>query len=247
LKKILTTGQEKGFIKSKGVILSFIGYIMMKKPWNGITSIRIEKLSFAMVLTTLILSLSLFFNTNLYAKERNHEMGIVLVAVGEIDRDVMDWLKNDLPKVFNREVQIGEGMSEPDHAFNKKRKQYLSTAILNTILEQKEYAPCEKILGIVNHDLYVPELNFVFGEASRKAAVISLTRLRQTFYHLPEDQNLFRQRVLTEAVHELGHTFGLGHCNNPQCVMFFSNSLMDTDRKGFEFCPKCKSKLCTLC
>jgi len=196
-----------------------------------------------MVLPTLILSLSLFFNTNLYAKERNQEMGIVLVAVGEIDRDVMDWLKNDLAKVFNREVQIGEGMPEPDHAFNKKRKQYLSTAILNTILEQKEYAPCEKILGIVDHDLYVPELNFVFGEASRKAAVISLTRLRQTFYHLPEDQNLFHQRALTEAVHELGHTYELGHCENPRCVMFFSNSLMDTDRKGSEFCQKCKNHL----
>jgi archaemetzincin len=152
-------------------------------------------------------------------------MSIVLVAVGDIDRDVMDGLKNDLAKVFNREVQ------------------YLSTAILNAILEQKEYAPYEKILGIVDHDLYVPELNFVFGEASRNVAVISLTRLRQIFYHLPEDRNLFHQRVLTEAVHELGHTYGLVHCENSRCVMFFSNSLMETDRKGSEFCQKCKSKL----
>ena len=170
-------------------------------------------------------------------------MGIVLVAVGEIDKNVMGWLKNDLAKVFNREVQIGKRMPEPDHAFNKKRKQYLSTAILKAILKQKEYAPYEKNLGIVDHDLYVPELNFVFGEASRKVAVISLTRLRQTFYHLPEDQNLFHQRALTEAVHELGHTYELGHCKNPRCVMFFSNSLMDTDRKGSEFCQKCKSHL----
>jgi archaemetzincin len=110
-------------------------------------------------------------------------------------------------------------------------------------MEQKEYVPYEKILGIVDHDLYVPELNFVFGEAGRKAAVISLTRLRQSFYLLTEDQNLFHQRVLTEAVHELGHTFGLGHCGNPKCVMFFSNSLMDTDRKGSEFCPACRDKL----
>jgi len=98
-------------------------------------------------------------------------------------------------------------------------------------------------LGIVNHDLYVPELNFVFGEASWKAAAISLTRLRQEFYHLPENRSLFHQRILTEAVHELGHTYGLGHCENPRCVMFFSNSLMDTDRKGPAFCARCKSKL----
>jgi archaemetzincin len=128
----------------------------------------------------------------------------------------------------------------PDYAFHKK-KQYLSTAILTAILEHRGYTPYEKILGIVDYDLYVPELNFVFGEASRTAAVISLTRLRQSFYKFSEDQELFRRRVLTEAVHELGHTFGLGHCGNPRCVMFFSNSLMDTDRKGSEFCQKCKS------
>jgi len=196
-----------------------------------------------MVLPVFILSFSLLFNTGLFAKERNQEMGIVLVAVGEIDRNVIDWLKNDLNKVFNKQVSTGRGMPEPDYAYDNKRKQYLSTAILNGIMEQKEYAPYEKILGIVNHDLFVPDLNFVFGQASPKAAVISLTRLRQTFYHLTEDQNLFHQRVLTEAVHELGHTYGLEHCGNPRCVMFFSNSLMDTDRKGSEFCPSCKSKL----
>ena len=207
---------------------------------NGVKN---ERVSSKMRLTVFILSLSLLFNAGVFAKERNKEMGILLVAVGEIDRSVMDWLKNDLTKVFNKQVFIGKGMPEPDYAYYKKRNQYLSTAILNAIMEQKEYALYEKILGMVDHDLFVPELNFVFGQASLKAAVISLTRLRQTFYHLPEDQNLFHQRVLTEAVHELGHTYGLGHCGNPRCVMFFSNSLMDTDRKGSEFCPSCKSKL----
>jgi len=196
-----------------------------------------------MMLPVLILSLSLLFNTEPFAKEGNREMGIILVPVGEIDRNVLDWLKNDLTKVFNRRVVTGRGMPEPAHAYNHKRKQYLSTVILKAVMEQKEYAPYEKILGIVEHDLFVPELNFVFGQASSKAAVISLTRLRQTFYHLPEDQNLFHQRVFTEAVHELGHTYGLGHCGNPRCVMFFSNSLADTDGKGSGFCPSCESKL----
>jgi archaemetzincin len=170
-------------------------------------------------------------------------VGIILVPIGEVDRKVIEVLKNDLSKVFSRQIWIGKEMDEPDYAFNKKRKQYLSTAILMALMEQKEYAQYEKILGIVDHDLYVPDLNFVFGEASHKAAVISITRLRQKFYNLPQDQTLFYKRVLTEAVHELGHTYGLGHCGNSQCVMSFSNSLMDTDRKGSEFCPTCKDKL----
>jgi len=194
------------------------------------------------MLLAFIISLGLLLNLSPAAEERNREMGIVLVAIGEVDRNVMDRLKDDLSKVFNK-VSVEKGMPEPLYTYNKKRNQYLSTAILSTLMGQKEYASYEKILGIVDHDLFVPELNFVFGEAGPKAAVISLTRLRQTFYRLPEDQDLFHRRVLTEAVHELGHTYGLGHCGNPRCVMFFSNSLSDTDRKDPGFCPECRKNL----
>ena len=170
-------------------------------------------------------------------------MTILLVAVGEVDGKVLEGLKDDLDRIFGRKVSIGKGMRHPDYAYNKKRNQYLSTAILKTLTEEKEYMAYEKVLGVVDQDLYVPELNFVFGEAGQKAAVISLTRLRQEFYHLPQDQSLFYKRALTEAVHELGHTYGLGHCQNARCVMFFSNSLTDTDRKGTAFCLECKRRL----
>jgi len=188
-----------------------------------------------------IVSLGLLLNLSTSAEERDREMEIVLVAIGEVDRNVMDGLKDNLSKIFNKQVSVEKGMSEPDYAFDQKRKQYFSTAILKEIMKQR--APYEKILGIVDHDLFVPELNFVFGEASPRVAVISITRLSQTFYRLPEDQELFHRRVLTEAVHELGHTYRLGHCENPRCVMFFSNSLPDTDRKGPEFCQRCRKNL----
>ena len=197
------------------------------------------KMSIRVFIFSFILLLSL--SINLLAHERDLKMGIVIVGVGEVDPKVIQILKDDLNKVFGKQVWVGKGMPEPHFAFNKKRNQYLSTMILKALMDEKEYTSFEKILGIVDHDLYIPELNFVFGEASPRVAVISLTRLRQEFYNLPQDQSLFYKRALTEAVHELGHTYGLGHCENPQCVMFFSNSLIDTDRKGSEFCPKCKS------
>ena len=73
--------------------------------------------------------------------------------------------------------------------------------------------------------------------------MISLARLRPEFYGSPPDDTLFLQRAVKEAVHELGHTYGLGHCRDPRCVMFFSNTLHDTDVKGPGFCAACTNEV----
>jgi archaemetzincin len=125
-------------------------------------------------------------------------------------------------------------------AYNPHRRQYNAGVLLNYTRRARKHLP---ILGVTGADLYAEGLNFVFGlaESPGKAAVISLRRL-----HSGTDDALFRARAVKEAVHELGHTFGLGHCTNPRCVMYFSNSLADTDRKGRVYCPKCRDKMMAL-
>ncbi|MGQ9646691.1 MAG: archaemetzincin family Zn-dependent metalloprotease [Thermodesulfobacteriota bacterium] len=214
---------------------------MTKKERNGILDYDSKRISYLLMI--LLFGISLLISDCAYSEVKAHSMKILLVPVGEIDNKPIERLQADLGKIFNKPFEVGQGMPHPDYAYNRKRNQYLSTAILKRLMEYPESGVYEKVLGIVDQDLYVPELNFVFGEAGQKAAVLSLTRLRQEFYHLPPDQNLFYKRALTEAVHELGHTYGLGHCRNPHCVMFFSNSLTDTDRKGPEFCLECNKKL----
>ena len=76
-----------------------------------------------------------------------------------------------------------------------------------------------------------------------REAVIALPRLRQSFYGLPDDEKLFLARAVKEAVHELGHTYGLGHCPDARCVMHFSNSLRDTDFKSHRFCGACRARI----
>jgi archaemetzincin len=71
-------------------------------------------------------------------------------------------------------------------------------------------------------------------------AIISLHRLR-TGGDAGHDEVLYA-RALKEAVHEVGHTFGLGHCHDSACVMHFSNTLADTDRKGAHPCAVCGGK-----
>jgi len=130
-------------------------------------------------------------------------------------------------------------MPIPTEAFDRLRDQYRA----DRLLEAVRHAVAGRVLGVVDRDLYADGFNFVFGmaESPGRAALISVTRLR-----LGTDAARFQSRMLKEAVHELGHTFGLTHCRRPVCVMYFSNSLADTDRKGADFCPECQVKLALL-
>ena len=67
--------------------------------------------------------------------------------------------------------------------------------------------------------------------------------LKKEFYGLEPTKLVFHERIVKEAIHELGHTFSLFHCNDKLCVMHFSNSLHDTDTKGKVFCLDCKHNL----
>jgi len=170
---------------------------------------------------------------------------VVIIPAGKIDREILRDISEALQKVFHCKTGIHQEMSMPLDALDAKRKQYHSSVVLKKVksLKPENYT---RALGIVDVDLYVPELNFVFGEAdiySRVAAVISLTRLRQEFYGLNPDKKIFRLRAIKEAIHEIGHTYGLSHCENPQCIMYFSNSIKETDKKEPGFCHVCRKKV----
>lgn len=70
-----------------------------------------------MAIQALILSLILLlnFSIDLFAKEMDLKIGIVLVAVGEADPKVIKILKDDLNKVFGKQVWVGKGMPEPHY------------------------------------------------------------------------------------------------------------------------------------
>lgn len=174
---------------------------------------------------------------------KNRIETIFLVPLCQIEQQLLEKLGLYLEEIFPANVQISNPLPVPKGAYNSHRKQFNSTEILSYLLTQ--LTDYDRFLGIADVDLFSYGFNFVFGEADvlHRISIISLTRLNQDFYDLPEDQNMFFLRILKEAVHELGHTYGLVHCPNSQCVMHFSNSLLDTDRKSCKFCEMCKSKL----
>jgi archaemetzincin len=141
-----------------------------------------------------------------------------------------------------------------DTEYDLGRKQYKAPKILKRLIEKAKNEEFFRILGVLGKDIYSKNYNFIFGIARRgsHAALISLARLRENFYannrmiyKRGETIKDFEERILKEAIHELGHTFGLEHCYN-NCVMRFSNSLADTDKKPANFCGSCLKQLKTL-
>ena len=180
---------------------------------------------------------------------------IELLKIGDFDKSILIKLKRNLErefKEFNISVSIIQETVPLDEAkYNPIRRQYDASKVLNSIIFPNQNKQYFRILGIMDRDIFTSGLNFVFGIAmspkikiSRDpvAALISITRLREKFYRRPEIMALFELRILKEAIHELGHTFSLEHCNK-FCIMRFSNSLADTDEKPAKFCDSCLKKL----
>ncbi len=197
-------------------------------------------------LAILLLFLLKMGNTTLkttYATNKDMKKKFCIIPIGRLDIRTLYFTKERLEERFNVVIDIGRQQDEPTYAYHKGKNQYHSTKILKRI-HKLRLTGYDKILGIADVDLYVPDRTFVFGEANmkKKVAIISLTRLRQEFYDLPYDFDIFKKRIIIEAVHEIGHTFGLHHCTSNTCVMFLSRTISDSDQKGADFCVNCKKK-----
>jgi len=171
-------------------------------------------------------------------------MKIVLKPLGGVESRVLDGLGERVGLVFGCPVVVKPGLKDLSSAYRQSRKQYLAPELLEALVAAGREKD-ERVVGLTEVDLYAAGLNYVFGQADivNQTAVVSLCRLRQEYYGSPPDEELFMERAVKEIVHELGHTFSLGHCPDPRCVMHFSNCLADTDYKTAGFCGKCRPKI----
>lgn len=149
--------------------------------------------------------------------------------------DHFDLIAESLQDCLHTDSRYAGHFEVPEVSYNPLRKQYNPEYIIKTLSELPGVDGDCKI-GIVDVDIYARGLNFIFGLANplRMIALISVYRL---------SGREVNERIAKEVVHEMGHLLGLGHCADPHCAMFLSNTIEDTDKKSKNLCSICRSKL----
>ena len=167
----------------------------------------------------------------------------VLVPVGPLDPSILEYLALVLPESTGMAFRVSERALSADAAYDPVRRQWNAGLILAQLDEQEAWKGARRVLGVADLDLFIPILTFVFGLAhlGSRCALVSLHRLRTEFYGLPPASELLLTRLEKEAVHELGHTWRLTHCDDYSCVMHYSNAVEEVDLKTAEFCPRCRA------
>jgi len=166
-----------------------------------------------------------------------------LLPVGNPDARLLEWLRQALADKFRVPTEVLAPALDPAFAVHAERQQFHSSEIL-AAMQRHLNRDTWRLLGITERDLYIPILTFVFGEAQMggSSAVVSYHRLTQEFYGLPRDLDLLANRLLIEAVHELGHTLHLTHCHEYRCAMAPSHAVEYIDIKDSGFCDDCLAR-----
>jgi len=167
-----------------------------------------------------------------------------LVPVGKVDISLLEDLRAAIPQTLHVACEILPVVLDPVPSYHAERQQYHSSEILERM--QALVRPQDwRLLGIAEVDLYIPILKYVFGEAQMggPCAVVSFHRLRQEFYGLDPDDALLSRRLLKEALHELGHTLDLHHCQDYRCAMASSHAVEWIDLREAALCDSCQSRV----
>lgn len=170
-----------------------------------------------------------------------NQQHITLISFGYFEKDLLENLAEAVRNEFRYSIRIREGHLDLSEFYDPGRRQYNGNKLLKEI-DSLLLPDSMKTIGLFNVDLFIPILTFIYGQAvlGGNTGIASLYRLKNERYGMPPDKNILLERFKKEVIHELGHTFGLIHCNTPECVMRSSTYVEDIDLKEGRLCHNCR-------
>lgn len=166
---------------------------------------------------------------------------ITFISFGSFEKGLLQNIIDDVEQEFRLPVLLSDGHLDLSEFYDPSRRQYNGNLLLKTI-DQGFALSTSKTIGLFNVDLFIPILTYIFGQAflNGRAGIVSVYRLSNERYGLKPDNSIFIDRFRKEVIHELGHSFGLIHCHNSQCVMRSSTYVEDIDQKSHNLCNSCR-------
>ncbi|MHC1604633.1 MAG: hypothetical protein ACXQTP_01495 [Candidatus Methanofastidiosia archaeon] len=177
---------------------------------------------------------------------------------GQFLKDIIDGISESLNKVYNSHMEKmnvvcklipDRPLAIPATAYDETVGKYRTEPFFNLAAHIKNLADkklkgnekkIDKVVVLTDVNIFRHSKNFIFGEAEigGSIAVVSISKLNSH-----SNRFVFKERVVKECVHEIGHTLGLGHCENDRCVMSQSVDHFDVDKKTKYFCSQCSKAL----
>jgi archaemetzincin len=168
---------------------------------------------------------------------------ILISPIGELSTELIEGIAGEIRRVFGLSTETGSVLEDLSFALDQNRQQYNSTLILGQ-LSANAPSRAAKVLAVTQVDLFIPILTHVYGEAQLGgiASIVSTFRLNEggSAVNIPQK---YIDRIVKEAIHELGHTFNLRHCPEEACIMHYCRNEEDVDRKSDQLCRYCKIML----
>jgi archaemetzincin len=175
----------------------------------------------------------------------NSKKGCIgVVSIGEVPKAALLDIAGHIQTHLNLVPVVLPPMQTPSYAYDERRRQYNAATILKAFgsLPFQDY---DKVIGVLNVDLFIPVFTHVLGEAQEggRFALASMYRLRTGLNRSRTPMVHILERLTKVALHEIGHLFDVARCLNQECLMHYSSSLEDLDAIRINFCRYCSMYL----
>jgi archaemetzincin len=158
------------------------------------------------------------------------------------EKEVME-VKKSVEAYYHFHVTVLEDKALPENSNYKPLHRYSADSLL-LFLKNNKPQEYDKIIGLTNRDISTNKNDNpyygIFGLAflGGESCVVSSFRLNKL-------NDLFYQRLAKVAVHEIGHTLGLPHCEHSEkCFMTSAKGKLKTiDGEEFKLCDHCRESI----
>ncbi len=175
---------------------------------------------------------------------------VVVVPYGEVDPLALDAVKQAVEAKVNATVRVDPVRPLPPEAFWKPRKRWRAEKLLDPL----EAAPPQgawKVIAVTAAEIFTTKGNIEdwgiagLGHLGGRACVVSTYLYKKH----SKSQSQWLKRFRDVAVHELGHTLGMNHCETQSvngggtCVMADAKgkALKSADASSGQYCEVCRA------